>query len=327
MSSISSEYSLKREYDEWNDRLEQMTWKATHSTRENQKYPNWNPESEKEWAEKIRRITEEQPSEGSDAVACHRNKRSVKTKEQIETEKLLHRESSVYRTLRLPECIFDKVDTNLKNTVLVADRYPRDELKGLSEEELIANSDRRLMEGDLTTEEIRRWKKFSRREAVYSLTKENFENLMRRFERGRQLQNPNYEEIRSRKPQAEYRGGLDNNNNKCKPASPSIPTPSYMSRVRGVPHRDEEKRRSIRHSRSQSRSPTRSTQVDRRRERISRSRSTSPRNVEGERYRRRNARSRSKSPTRSTQVDRRRERMSRSRSTSPRKNVEVERYR
>merc|ERR1719510_695866 len=95
MSSISSEYSLKREYDEWNDRLEQMTWKATHSTRENQKYPNWNPESEKEWAEKIRRITEEQPSEGSDAVACHRNKRSDKTKEQIETEKLLNLQNSV----------------------------------------------------------------------------------------------------------------------------------------------------------------------------------------------------------------------------------------
>merc|ERR1719510_2783847 len=316
MSSISSEYSLKREYDEWNDRLEQMTWKATHSTRENQKYPNWNPESEKEWAEKIRRITEEQPSEGSDAVACHRNKRSVKTKEQIETEKLLHRESSVYQTLRHPECNFDKVDTNLKNTVLVADRYPRDELQGLSEEELIANSDRRLMEGELTTEEIRRWKKFSRREAVYSLTKENYETLMRRFQRGRQLQNPNYEEIRSRRPQVEYRGGLqDNNNNRVKATSPSITTPSYKSRDRGVRHPDEEKR-SLRHSRSQSRSPTRSTQVDRRRERISRSRSASPRSVEVERYRQRNATSRSNSP-RFVEVERRRERNPRSRSKSP----------
>jgi len=279
-----------------------MAWKVTHSNRDDEKFPSWSAEFENQWLDKVARLTEQQCAEGSEITVCKRNERSDKTQEQIEMEKILHLENSVHKTLRLQTCHFDKIDANLKNMVLVADRYPREELKGLSEEELIGKDEKRKKEGELTTEELRRWKRFSRREAVYSLTPENFDNLMRRFERCRQLQNPNYVEIRSRRPQMEYRGGPQDN--RSRPRSPSVNTPSYMSRDRSYQDRDGERRSSML-SRSRSKSPTRNIEVDRSGDRR-RDRSFQERDEE-----RRSSmisRSRSRSHTRNVEVDRSRDR-------------------
>merc|ERR1712141_579866 len=88
--------------------------------------------------------------------------------------------------------------------VVVTERYPREIIDGLSERDLEGKEDLRKQKGELTAMEIIRWKRLSRREAVYSLTRENFDRMRRLINGERAEQNPNYEQIRSRIPKSGY---------------------------------------------------------------------------------------------------------------------------
>merc|ERR1719412_79406 len=175
------------------------------------------------------------------------NQTSDKTKDQITHEKAIKCANSVYAIMR--DAPRNLIDADPKTFILVADRYLREDFEGLSEADLIGKEDKRKREGELTTEEIRRWRCLNRGDAVYCLDSESYEILKRRFEHDRQVQNPNYEEIR--RPVRGYRGDMHPSRSRH-----SV-SPQSSSRLRREHSNQDvrDARRRERNSRSRSRSP------------------------------------------------------------------------
>lgn len=247
MSSIKLEESLDNvSATDALERIEQMKWKSVDLKGIPAIVPNLSKEFEKEMEEKARNIrVKKELTQNNEQIAV--NQQSNKTKYHIKLEKAIKRANSIYGIIRsVPR---NRNGVNPKPFVLVAERYPIEDFVGLSEADLIGKEEKRKMEGELTTEEIRRWRRLNRGDAVYSLESGNYEHLKKRFERGRQGQNPNFEEIR--RP-IRGNGGSMHDNRSRRSASPH----SSSFRSRDPSNQDvRDERRRERNSRSRSRSP------------------------------------------------------------------------
>lgn len=188
-------------------RFIEMQWKSVDLNESHLFVPEWSVEFKKEMEDKVkhRRETKQDSQINEQKDVGKRKYPSEKTEGQIKIEKTINRANSIYDVLRY---IPRNNDVNLKTLVLVAERYPREDIEGIAEADLTGMKEKRKREGELTTEEIRRWKRLSRREAVYSLTPENYEKMKRRLERGLQERNPNFEHIRPRRSEEESRGSM-----------------------------------------------------------------------------------------------------------------------
>lgn len=189
-------------------RILEMQWKSVDLNEKPLVVPEWSVDFKKEMEDKVidRIERKKDPRLGKQIVEGQKKYPSEKTEEQIRNEKTINRANSVYGVLRYAPQKDDHISST--SFILVAERYPREEIEGIPEAELTGMKEKRKREGELTTEEIRRWKRLSRREAVYSLTPENYEKMKRRLARGYQDRNPNLEQIRSRRPEEQSKRSI-----------------------------------------------------------------------------------------------------------------------
>jgi len=180
-----------------------LQWKEVDLNNHKGMIPKWSEcfKQELEWQNELRnerlKSLEGQPETNSSKSP------PVKTDDQIQAEKIINRANSAHKVISHFDTPRSSNEKQLKAQVVVTERYPRETVDGLSERDLEGKEDLRKQKGELTAKEIIRWKRLNRREAVYSLTRENFDRMRRLINGERAEQNPNYEQMRSRSPRME----------------------------------------------------------------------------------------------------------------------------
>jgi len=115
-----------------------------------------------------------------------------KTEQHLLDERDMKRACSIYNFLgELPN--ESRINSTEEN-VVVCNKYLRD------------NLDDRQPDMGISAQEALRFRRYCRKEAVYSLSHENFQTLIRRFARAREDRNSNFEAIRSQRTNFENRG-------------------------------------------------------------------------------------------------------------------------
>jgi len=108
-----------------------------------------------------------------------------KTEQHLIDEREMKRACSIYNFLgELPN---ESRNNNTGENVVVCNKYLRD------------NLDDKQPDVGITLQEAQRFKRYCRKEAVYSLSHENFQTLIKRFARAREDRNSNFEAIRSQR--------------------------------------------------------------------------------------------------------------------------------
>lgn len=148
-----------------------LKWQPVDS-HESPKIPNWT----NEYAEHMRDHFECRMVNRENDENSIERRPTGKTEQHLLDEKIMKRASSVYNVLR--EFTHENVKVEPGEQVVVCNKYLRD------------NQD--------DTDDVC-WRRLCRREAVYSLTHENYQTLIRRFARAREDRNTNFEAIRSRR--------------------------------------------------------------------------------------------------------------------------------
>jgi len=115
---------------------------------------------------------------------------SGKTEQHLIEEREMKRASSIYNFLgELP----NESISNTGENVVVINKYLRE------------NLDDKQPDLGISAQEALRFRRYCRKEAVYSLSHENYQTLIRRFARAREDRNSNFEAIRSQRPNFDNR--------------------------------------------------------------------------------------------------------------------------
>jgi len=115
-----------------------------------------------------------------------------KTKQHLIDEREMKRACSIYNFVgALPN---ESRNNNTEENVVVCNKYLRE------------NLDDTQTDVGISAQEALRFRRHCRKEAVYSLSLENFQTLKRRFARAREDRNSNFEAIRSQRTNFENRG-------------------------------------------------------------------------------------------------------------------------
>merc|ERR1712060_1037430 len=113
-----------------------------------------------------------------------------KTEQHLIEEREMKRASSIYNFLgELP----NESRNNTGENVVVINKYLRE------------NIDDKQPDLGISAQEALRFRRYCRKEAVYSLSHENYQTLIRRFARAREDRNSNFEAIRSQRPNFDNR--------------------------------------------------------------------------------------------------------------------------
>jgi len=147
---------------------------------------------------------------------------SGKTEQHLIEEREMKRASSIYNFLgELP----NESISNTGENVVVINKYLRE------------NLDDKQPDLGISAQEALRFRRYCRKEAVYSLSHENYQTLIRRFARAREDRNSNFEAIRSQRTNFENRGRetpliREHSYVRQKSRSPTQRTRSPMQRAR-----------------------------------------------------------------------------------------------
>lgn len=225
MEEIKTELSSrdKDSHSEDVSSILKLQWKEVDLNDNKAMVPKWSESFKKEieWQNELR--NERMKSLEGQCDANSLKSPPVKTEDQIEAEKIINRANSTHKVISHFDTPPSSHEKDLKSQVVVTERYPREIVDGLSERDLEGKDDLRKQKGELTAMEIIRWKRLSRREAVYSLTRENFDRMRRLINGERAEQNPNYEQIRSRIPKSGFRERSRSPITSCgRPRSPTM---------------------------------------------------------------------------------------------------------
>jgi len=164
-----------------------VSWPNWESVKQEEppRIPNWTREYADQMRDnyegrQIKREKDEREERGA----------SGKTEQHLIEEREMKRASSIYNFLgELP----NESISNTGENVVVINKYLRE------------NLDDKQPDLGISAQEALRFRRYCRKEAVYSLSHENYQTLIRRFARAREDRNSNFEAIRSQRPNFDNR--------------------------------------------------------------------------------------------------------------------------